>query len=137
MIESKSLRVSRVGMIETERPHTDWYTADDVPDDKLKQFLCSDGQYTGGSACVNCESKCAYGRKWVKLYDPKPLPVTGSAPEYIPMKYVRVYKNGVPQGNWDNVKQVAAELGVSAHYVYKSMRDNEPFHGYSFAWVWI
>lgn len=124
-------------MIETERPHTDWYTADDVPDDKLKQFLCSDGQYTGGSACVNCESKCAYGRKWVKLYDPKPLPVAGSAPEYIPMKYVRVYKNGVPQGNWDNVKQVAAELGVSAHYVYKSMRDNEPFHGYSFAWVWI
>ena len=137
MIESKSLRVSKVGMIETERPHTDWYTADDVPDDKLKQFLCSDGSMTGGCACVNCESKCAYGKKWVNLYNPQPLPVTGSAPEYTPEKLLRVYKDGVPQGNWDNVKQVASELGVSAHYVYKSMRDNEPFHGYTFAWVWI
>jgi hypothetical protein len=136
MIESKSLRVS-TPWGQPQKPRTDWPTADDVPDDELKWSLCSEGAITGGSACVRCESQCAYGRKWVKLYDPKPLPVSKAETDYVPEKYLRVYKDGQPQGNWDNVKQVAAELGVSAHYVYKSMRDNEPFHGYSFAWVWI
>jgi hypothetical protein len=71
------------------------------------------------------------------MYNPAPLPVSKTEPDYAPEKYLRVYKDGQPQGNWDNVKQVASELGVPAHYVYKSLRDNEPCHGYSFAWVWI
>lgn len=47
---------------------TDWETADDFKSARaLFGRLCDLGQESGGKECLDCESQCAFGRRFIQL----------------------------------------------------------------------
>jgi hypothetical protein len=63
---TKSFKVSLTEANSDEQERYPWPTAEGMSATKLLKHLCSMGRLSYGKDCVNCESQCAFGRKFAE-----------------------------------------------------------------------
>ena len=130
-IKYKTLHSSPIESNAEGTPQTTWTTADDVPQQHLLKYLCSDGYKTTGMACASCVSQCAFGKRYLSLglkTDMERLRNERSG--------VRVYKGGVLVGEFDSYNRAEAELGLATRgCISKAMRLGERYLDYDFVKV--
>ena len=127
-VRYRTLKASPIESFAEGTPTTTWTTADDIPQQNLLTYLCSDGYNSGGMACASCESQCAFGKRYLKL-GLKAEPEKARNEK----RGVRVYKNGVLVGVFES--QFDAERGmgfVSRGCVSKALKYGRPFLGFTF-----
>ena len=131
MIKYKTLHSSPLEEAAEGHPQTTWTTADDVPQQHLLKYLCSEGYSSGGMACASCESQCAFGRRYLKL---------GMKTETERVRNermgVRVFKGGVLVGEFDSYNRAESELGLATRgCISKAMRLGAKYLDYDFVKV--
>ena len=127
-VKYKTLHSTAIESNAEGTPQTTWTTADDVPQQKLLTYLCSDGYSSGGMACASCVSQCAFGRRYLKL---------GMKTETERLRNerngVRVFKAGKLLGEFDSYNKAEAELGLATRgCISKAMRLGERYLDYRF-----
>ena len=128
MIKYKTLHSSPLEEAAEGHPQTTWVTADDVPQQKLLTYLCSDGYSSGGMACASCVSQCAFGKRYLSL---------GMKTETERVRNermgVRVYKGGEFVGEFSSYTKAESELGLATRgCISKAMRLGERYLDYRF-----
>ena len=127
MIKYKTLHSSPIESNAEGTPQTTWTTADDVPQQKLLSYLCSDGYSSGGMACASCESQCAFGRRYLQL------DVVTTERVRNERMGVRVYKGGEFVGEFSSYTKAESELGLATRgCISKAMRLGEKYLDYTF-----
>ena len=127
-VRYRTLKASPIEEAAEGHPQTTWVTADDVPQQKLLKYLCSDGYSSGGMACASCESQCAFGRRYLSL---------GMKTETERLRNerngVRVFKAGVLVGEFDSYYKAESELGLAIRgCISKAMRLGQRYLDYRF-----
>ena len=127
-VRYRTLKASPIESFAEGTPQTTWTTADDVPQQHLLKYLCSEGYQSGGMACASCESQCAFGRRYLAL---------GMKTETERLRNerngVRVFKGGVLVGEFDSYNRAEAELGLATRgIISKAMRRGEKYMDYTF-----
>ena len=128
MIKYKTLHSSPLEEAAEGHPQTTWTTADDVPQQHLLKYLCSDGYSSGGLACATCVAQCAFGKRYLKL---------GMKTETERVRNermgVRVFKGGVLVGEFSSYTKAESELGLATRgCISKAMRLGEKYLDYRF-----
>lgn len=133
MIKYKTLVASPLEDSAEGTPQTTWTTAEDVPQQHLLKYLCSEGYQSGGAFCRDCESQCAFGRRYLAL---------GMKTETERLRNerngVRVFKGGVLVGEFDSYNRAESELGLATRgCISKAMRLGERYLDYRFERVGV
>ena len=128
MIKYKTLHSSPLEEAAEGHPQTTWTTADDVPQQHLLKYLCSDGYSSGGLACATCVAQCAFGKRYLKL---------GMKTETERVRNermgVRVFKGGEFVGEFSSYTKAESELGLATRgCISKAMRLGEKYMDYTF-----
>ena len=126
-VRYRTLKASPIESFAEGTPQTTWTTADDVPQQKLLTYLCSDGYSSGGMACASCVSQCAFGRRYLQLG------VVTTERVRNERMGVRVYKGGKLLGEFDSYNKAESELGLATRgCISKAMRLGERYLDYRF-----
>ena len=127
-VRYRTLKASPIESFAEGTPQTTWTTADDVPQQHLLKYLCSDGYRSGGLACASCVSQCAFGKRYLKLG-------MKTEPERVRNERmgVRVYKAGKLLGEFDSYYRAESELGLATRgCISKAMRLGQRYLDYRF-----
>ena len=130
MIKYKTLHSSPIEEAAEGHPQTTWVTADDVPQQKLLSYLCSEGYKTSGMACASCVAQCAFGRRYLQLG------VVTTERVRNEKNGVRVYKGGEFLGEFESYTQAEDRLKLATRgCISKYMRLGAKYLDYDFVKV--
>ena len=126
-VRYRTLKASPIESFAEGTPQTTWTTADDVPQQHLLKYLCSDGYSSGGMACASSVSQCAFGRRYLQLG------VVTTERVRNERMGVRVYKGGKLLGEFSSYTKAESELGLATRgCISKAMRLGEKYLDYTF-----
>ena len=127
-VKYKTLHSTAIESNAEGTPQTTWTTADDVPQQHLLKYLCSEGYSSGGMACASCESQCAFGRRYLAL---------GMKTETERLRNerngVRVYRGAEFLGEFSSYTKAESELKLATRgCISKAMRLGQRYLDYTF-----
>ena len=129
-VKYKTLHSTAIESNAEGTPQTTWTTADDVPQQHLLKYLCSEGYSSGGMACASCVAQCAFGRRYLQLG------VVTTERVRNEKNGVRVYKGGEFLGEFESYTQAEDRLKLATRgCISKYMRLGAKYLDYDFVKV--